>query len=414
MNKYVVIVESQVSDFGLRPIIEAKRKGYKTVFVTNKLARYSEIPTFDKVFSSSVDEVLEIDANSSSVILEELKKRNIDNVHGVLTICDYSLAVVAELSHYLGLPGLSIQAAENCRDKLKMREACKAKGVAIPAYLHAETEEAAVNFAEQIGFPVVTKPMTDSASVDVKLSWSADDVRRSFKEHMRSSINIRGQLKRKGMLLEEYMSGPEVSVESVYVNGERFFYGVTDKQLSAHPYFVEVGDTFPSLLPKDLCERCIDVCREALDAVGHDFGVAHVEIKITEVGPKIVEVNGRVPGNEITKIIELATGVDLLVIAVDQYVGDVPDWQPRQSLAAASVYLTSSITGEIRAISGIELLDHVPGLVKKTLYVSVGDEVSAASSNHDILGALVIQSDHSGLARRWVDMAANQIKFEIV
>ncbi|WP_339483505.1 ATP-grasp domain-containing protein [Pseudomonas sp. RL_5y_Pfl2_73] len=412
MKNYYVVIETQVSDFGLLPLIKAREKGYTTVFCTNRLERYSKIPSYNVVIDN-VDHVLEFDTNDVDKIINELRRNSISPISGVITICDYSLEIVAQVAAALNLPSLTHIAASNCRDKLNMREACRKNGVSVPEYLHAETLEVALQFAKKIDFPVVVKPMTDSASVGVILCWSQDDVEQAFRALNKTSSNVRGQAKRYGVLIEEYMIGPEVSVESIFVKGERFFYGVTDKSLGKHPYFVEIGDTFPSELPQMLQNNCIETSRAALNAVKHDFGVSHVELKITKKGVMVVEINGRVPGNEITKLVELSTGIDLLDCQVELSLGRHPKFEPTQQNAAASVYFTSLTSGVVQQITGLELASRVDGIVKIQVDVDTGDYVQAASSNHDILGTVVTHAPTSAMARRLADTAAIQVEFNI-
>lgn len=411
MKAYFVVVETQVSDFGLEPLAKAKAKGYSTVFCTNKVERYNDIPSYSSVMAE-VDHLLEFDTNDPGAIIDELKRNSISPIAGIVTICDYSLGVVAKAARELGLPSLSPIAAENCRDKLKMRESCQKKGVDIPSYLCAETFEEAIGFATKVNYPVVVKPMTDSASVGVTLCWSPDEIKVAFTTLNSSPVNIRGQRKRRGVLIEEYMLGLEVSVESILVKGERHFYGVTDKNISSHPYFVEIGDTFPSQLPDQIQDECIRTAKAALEAVGHDFGVSHVELKITKSGVKVVEVNGRVAGNEITNLVSLSTGIDLLDCQVALSLGREPSYRPTQKKAAASTYFTSQTSGIIKNISGVDLARSTEGVVKLEVYLNKGDHVQTAKSNHDILGTVVVQSSSSAMARRLADTAAIQIRFE--
>lgn len=126
--------------------------------------------------------------------------------------------------------------------------------------------------------------------------------------HRDGTHRLRGQPREAGALVEEYLVGPEVSVESLSYHGETVLLGVTDKMLGPHPCFFERGETFPSVLPPELTQACADVARAAPEAVGHDFGAARVEVKLTAKGPRLIEVNARMGGAQITRLVRESTG----------------------------------------------------------------------------------------------------------
>ncbi|MFD9339491.1 ATP-grasp domain-containing protein [Streptomyces sp. NPDC060028] len=264
-----------------------------------------------------------------------------------MTVTDYNIPVVAQVAARFGLPGLSPVAARNCRDKL----------------------------------PDAAGP-SGGRSRGPRLPPGDE--------------RLRGQPRRPGALVEEYLLGFEVSVESVLVDGERRFLGVTDKALGPHPYFVEMGDTFPSMLSAPVREECTELARRPLEALGHDFGAAHVEVKMTADGPRIVEVNGRVPGAEITRLIREATGVYLQREVVKLHTGRPADLTPTRDRAAASRHLAARQSGTLTGIDGADLAHRDPGVVEVDLEAHPGDPVRPAESNLDLLGYVVAAGDTTG------------------
>ena len=100
----------------------------------------------------------------------------------------------------------------------------------------------------------------------------------------------------------------QVSVETVTADGATHVVGVTDKSIAGDPWFVESGHMFPADLPTADAEA---VAVAAIEALGLDRGVAHTEVKLTPDGPKLVEVNPRPAGNQITELVRRVTGIDL-------------------------------------------------------------------------------------------------------
>ncbi|MFF1560698.1 ATP-grasp domain-containing protein [Streptomyces sp. NPDC058279] len=406
----LAVVESQLSNFGLTPLRAASELGFHTVLVSNDPDRYRVVSLAEEVFARHIDEIVRTDTNSVDAVVAALEPFRADGrLRGVLTVTDYNIPIVAEAAARLGLPGLNPKAAATCRDKLLMREACAAAGVAVPGFHQAVGEEDALAAAGRFGYPCVVKPMTESASIGVTLCRTPDEVLAAYREISSKPTDFRGQPRRPGALVEEYLLGFEVSVESVLAEGERVFLGVTDKALGPHPHFVEMGDTFPSMLSASVREECVDLARRALEAVGHDFGAAHVEVKMTANGPFVVEVNGRMPGAEITQLIREATGVYLQREVVRLHAAQQADLTATRSRAAASRYLAARGTGILTSIGGADLARRVPGVVDVDLEAHPGDTVRPAENNLDLLGYVVAVGDTTGDAVRRAEAALGQL-----
>jgi biotin carboxylase len=404
----VAVVETQLSNFGLTPLRAAHELGYHTVLVSRDPQRYRALATADEVFARHVDAVLVTDTNSADAVCEALAQRT-GRLAGILTVTDYQVPIVAEVARRLGLPGLSPEAARRCRDKLLMRRACVAAGVPVPRFHHVTTMPGALAAVADTGLPCVVKPMTESASIGVTLCRTHDEVAAAYRSISSVPTDFRGQPRRPGALVEQYLLGVEVSVESVLVDGRRDVLGVTDKALGPHPYFVEIGDNFPSLLSAPLRDACVETALAALAAVGHDFGAAHVEVKVTDDGPYTVEVNGRMAGDEITQLIRAATGVYLQREVVRLHAGEAPDLRRTRTRAAAARYLVASTAGRLNAIDGLDLARRVPGIVEVELDARPGDPVAPATSNLDLLGHVLAVADTTGDAALLAEAALGQL-----
>lgn len=405
-----VVVEAQLSTSGIRPLEVAHRLGYESVFLTNDPDRYRGIETYANTISGSVAEVVTADTNSVAGILAGVER--FGSLRALYTHCDYNLPLVAEAAAKLGLPGLSPRAAETARDKLATRRACAEAGVPGPGFAHATTEEEAVGAARRLGFPCVVKPMTESASTGVALAFTEARVRELFHGIADVPEDARGQLRRPGVLVEEYLLGYEVSVETVTFEGRTRVLGVTDKNLGGAPYFAETGDTFPSALPPEVTDRLARTSVDALGAIGFDFGAAHTEIKLTADGPKLVEVNARIGGAEIAALVEYAFGVPYLEQVLRMHVGERPELDAVKRGAAASRYLAARRPGIVTAVHGLDLAARVSGVTEVEVKVGPGAAIGPPTSNHELLGHVVAVGATPAEAGRLADAALAQIDLE--
>ncbi|MFE4974503.1 ATP-grasp domain-containing protein [Kitasatospora sp. NPDC056651] len=410
----IAIVETGRGEYGLQPLIRARELGLRPVLVTDDLGRYAVDDASRELIERTVHAVVSADTTDGAAVTEALRPyQERGELCGALAVIDYYVTVVAEAARALGLPGLAPQAAHAARNKLRTREVCLEHGVPAPRFVRAMSAREAVRAAESVGFPCVVKPLTEAASIGVRLCRTAEEVAGHYGLLTESALDMRGIAKPGGVLVEEYLTGYELSVEVLTTGAGPQVVGVTDKALAPHPYFVEIGETFPTQLPDAVRDEAVAVALAALRAIGHDFGAAHVEIKMTADGPRLVEVNARMAGAQIGRIIREATGLDLLAEVLRLHAGLEPELSVSRNAAAASRYLTAVDGGVLDGFGGVDLVERLPGVLAVDLYARPGTEVRRGRSNADVLGHLVVRADTPAEAARWAETAALMLTAEV-
>ncbi|MEU2357698.1 ATP-grasp domain-containing protein [Streptomyces misionensis] len=272
-------------------------------------------------------------------------------VAGVLTYLENHVVLAARLADRFALPGNAPAAVEACRDKYLTRSLLAAAGVpSARSYLVADAETA-VEYAVLLGGPVVIKPRSLAGSAGVHRADTPDQVRDAFQAAKDASLFGMERTGEAGVLIEEYLDGPEVSVECVVLGrGTVHVAAVTRKYLGDEPAFQEVGHLVDATDPLLADRRIHDVAVDALSAVGISSGVMHVEMRLTRLGPRIIEINARLGGDLIPHLVHLATGLNLPQINADLATGVAPELIPSQSQSAAVRFLLPAVTGYVTAV----------------------------------------------------------------
>lgn len=234
-----------------------------------------------------------------------------ERINGILTICsDRPMTVVARVGEKLGLNTVSYDTSIKATNKAKMRLALKENNVPIPAFAVCASKDEFEENIKSFEYPFIVKPSDNSGSRGITLVNNHEDAEVAYdyaKENTLDGI----------VLVEEYMTGPEVSVEIFVYDGEPKVIQVTDKITTGAPHFVEMGHTQPSALAEDVIDNIREVAVAATKALGIDKGPAHVEIKVTQEGAKIVELGARLGGDYIaTDLVPLSTGFDMVKATV--------------------------------------------------------------------------------------------------
>lgn len=253
--------------------------------------------------------------------------------HPVVAVLGWDEPLViptARIADMLGVPGLGAVGVMNCRDKHRTRQLLTAAGLPQPRFALSATADEARAAAAAIGYPVVVKPRALGASIGVVLAADEAELNAAFR--VAEDAGFAGDEPfRGGALVEEYIAGPEVSIDAAVFKGEYLPMYVAHKTVGMHPYFEELGHVVDAADPLLADEAFLDVLVTAHRVLAVENGITHTEVKLTERGPLIVEVNGRPGGDLITYIGLLATGIDAGRALVDIETGTRPDVTAHQS-----------------------------------------------------------------------------------
>jgi biotin carboxylase len=224
----------------------------------------------------------------------------------------YDEALVLPTAHVveaLGLPGMDVNATRNCRDKYRTRQALARAGIPQPCSVAVASVGQARDVAGRLGYPVILKPRGLGASQGVVLVRSAKDLVPGY--HAAVSASYPGvPTFHDGVLVEEYVAGPEISVDGIVADGRYRPLFLARKELGPLPYFEETGHVVDPGDPLLARADVLDVLTATHAALGVHRGVTHTEMKLTSGGVKIIEVNARLGGDLIPYLGMAATGVD--------------------------------------------------------------------------------------------------------
>lgn len=236
---------------------------------------------------------------------------------GVLCYDELSLVPAAGAARALGLPGSSPEAIAACRDKHRGRRLLTDAGVAQPASVAVSTLEEALEAAASIGYPVVIKPRALAGGNGVIRIDGPDGLKEHFAVTAQANFGDSTRYKEHGVLVEECMTGPEISIDAVYQGGAVVPLALARKQLGFAPSFEETGHTVDAQDPLLADAALFGMLAEAHRALGLDHLVTHTEVRLTPNGPRIVEINARLGGDLIPYIAGLANGIDAALAAAD-------------------------------------------------------------------------------------------------
>lgn len=391
MSKKIMILGASILQ--LPAIQQAKKLGLKVVVVDmNPNAVGFQEEGIEKEVISTID---------IPKVLEAAKKHKID---GIMTLAsDMPMRTVAAVAKEMKLIGIDEQTAINATNKYEMRKALEKANVPIPSFYKVSSLEELDNCINKFNGKFITKPADNSGSRGIFLVEDKSQAKQAF-------IYSKSNSRNGDVVVEEYMEGPEVSVETLTIDGVCNVIQITDKLTTGAPHFVEMGHSQPSQLDFETQMKIREIAISANKAIGIKNGPSHTEIIVTKDGPKIVELGARLGGDCITThLVPLSTGVNMVESCIKIALGENPDIKRKINNGSAIRYLDQH-QGVIKDIYGIESAKKIKGVEKVYLSVIRNEIVTNINNSSSRIGFVIAKGKTSKEAVDNCNKAIKRIK----
>ncbi|MFD9380601.1 ATP-grasp domain-containing protein [Streptomyces sp. NPDC059999] len=332
----------------------------------------------------AVVELLPLDvAGDPAGALKALRERHeATPFDGIVTLYDPFVPFAADAAELLGLPGIGPTVARNAQDKRIMRERLAAAGLNVPRFVRLDpTDDPAATVADAgLAFPVVVKPALGMSSLGVTRVDSGDALGAVVTDVRRVSAGTADG--GAGLIVEEYLDGPEFAVESLVHEGRVQVLSIGYKGDPRGPYFEESVYRAPAALPEAVRA---DVVREVIAAhaaLGITLGPTHTELRLRGGStPYLLEMGARIGGSGVSHYIaENVTGVDLAAETLRIAAGLPPLPAVEQGFtepvaASANYIVPCGGHGTITALHGLDETEADPRVDHVVRMLAPGDVV---------------------------------------
>jgi biotin carboxylase len=349
------------------------------------------------------DHALAIDTADVAAVTAAARRLGVAGV--VTAASDVAVGAVASVVDALGLPGVGSEVAARCRDKLATFECLQRHGLATPRALKvANIAQAEAHVAELGGYPVVVKPRSSAGGRGVWVVTGRDQLEAAIARAQSYAGPDRS------VLLQQYARGLSVGAEAVFWRGELLACFVLDDQYQ-EGFVSPVGHSLPCTLPEATQALVRDAVARYGAALGIDHGPANFDLRLSDAGVSLIEVNMRLGGNSITEVVQLAYGVDLSAAAVSAaFARDPADLlQPICSQPAAARLILRRGDGVVRMRRQHTDCAALAGVVKLDLSVVAGERAAMRVDEWALLGRCITRADRPDAAAR----LAERIAFDV-
>ena len=382
-------------------------RGDSFTFLTSDLASYQAQPAVGASLARAV-ECLECPGFAYAEVEVALAERHgRQPFEALVCMVDIRIVVAARLAQRLGLRFLNPDTAALLRDKFSVRQRLQARGVPQAGHRLATSEDEILAAIEELGFPVLIKPCDGYASQNVVVIEGPEDLEPWISpvpslaaQAMDYGLGVRSNQR---FVIERYLTGSFIGCDTMSEGGRHHFLGLNEKVMRPPPSFTIRGGCFIPAAPG--METIRDYAFSMLDAVGFDFGAAHIEMMITADGPELIEINPRLVSAKIPRLMGYGLGRSVYADLVSLHLGESAFLtQDHAGLFAVSRWITADRAGRLTRVILPEWND--PGVCSFEILKREGAPVRPPFENVDRVGyvmtAGVNRSEAEALAERWI------------
>jgi biotin carboxylase len=338
--------------------------------------------------------------------------RKLRKIDGAICVAADAPMTVAAVNKRLGLSGITEESARLACDKLAMKERFLAAGVPIPWFAPVSTPQALQRIAIERGRNLVIKPVDSRGSRGVQRVEQVEDLAKAFAFAQQHSPSDR-------VMVEQYLSGPQVSTESIVVDGVCHTPGFSDRNYEYleryAPFFIENGGDLPSHLPDDIQQKVKDVVAQAAAALGITNGTVKGDMVVHKGEPHVIELAARLSGGFFcTREIPLNTGVDFVGLAIRVALGEKPSLEeltPKQQTPVIQRYAFPN-PGRVMKVSGAEEARKIPGVTEVIVTAKEGDVIPPAGDKRPSAAMVLATGSTREAALEAANDALSHIRIE--
>jgi biotin carboxylase len=314
-------------------------------------------------------------------------------IDAVIGVDDVTAVTAAAIAQAIGLPHNSIASVTAARNKRLMRELLSGQNIPVPHHTVFPLDGDPKQFAKQVDYPCVLKPLMLSASCGVIRANDEEEFRQAFSRvgALLTNMGLVVQDEQaRWILVEDFVPGIEVALEGLLTQGTLQPLAIFDKPDPLNgPFFEETIYTTPSRLSSDLQQSVVTCASRTAQALGLREGPVHGEFRVNEHGVWVIEMAARAIGGRCSSTLNFASGMSLEELILRHALRMPLPPLTRQERAAGVMMLPIPYGGRLREVRGQAEARAVPGIEELTITAEPGDELVPLPEGTCYLGFLL-------------------------
>lgn len=391
MNKNSILIFGG-GDNQLTLIKAAKERDYFTVVID---------PNYDAPGKLIADVFEVVSPKDFEVTCRVIEKYN---VKGIATAqMENPLLLMAQVAERYNFIFPTVAQIQRARNKFLMKHAFIKNDVpCAKGKLFTKEQNINEKDLENYDFPLIIKPADAFSSRGVlKVN--------SFNQIMQNENFSRSFSSDNSIIVEEFIEGKEYSIESITFKGQTHIIQYTEKITTDHPYLVEMGHIQPAELNENSKAEIIEIVKKAIKALELDNCATHTELKLTNKGPKIIEIGARLGGDYISSYLTFqSTGISMDVAVAEIAMGNKPELRNTLNQYSGIFYFHLGDGKKVVRIENWNEILKFKNVVYANLFVKTGEIVPALTDSAKRSGFVILRS---GTKKNLLNSSGEALKF---
>ncbi|RFU62599.1 ATP-grasp domain-containing protein [Peribacillus saganii] len=400
--KTIVFISTNKSGSSREAIKAAQRLGYFTVLFTDNnrfIEQRLEFPDINQMIYCSLS-----DYNKMKENIRKLQKQGL-KIEAVMSFIDPYVNVAVSLTELCAESVVSSKVILDMEDKVLTRNILKD----LPVSPYFAIYKSGQNLQTFIGrqknhLPLIVKSPISAGSKDVILAKTETELMQAITKLRKKAATI---------LVEQYLTGPQYLIETVVYQGKVHIIAVIEQEITYDKRFIVTGYSLAADIEQSFYDNILTAVTAIIDSFGVMNGACHLEMRLVEDEWKLIEINPRISGGAMNRIIEEGYGINLVEQTIKLLLGDSPDLTPKHIKYVYVQYITVNQKGQVNKITGKERASEHQGVKEVYIKARKGKYVRPPLSMGDRYGYVLAVSDVKEDAKKIAQEAANEITFDI-
>ena len=402
--KTIIFIGTNKSGSSREAIRAAVRLGYFTVLFTNNEKQIKQRKEY-----VDVHEMIFVDTTnllSMQIEIRSLQSKG-NEIVTIVSFVDSNVSRAIKLCEEFCPNGTSYKAVEIMENKARTRISLHGLPYS-PKYL---TLSAKVKMEPKVintlpDFPLIVKSSSSTGSKDVMLASDLEQLQRYIRKLNEKESN-------ESVIIEEFIEGEQYLVEAMVHNKKIQIAGVIEQEITYGKRFIITGYGVLAIVPKQLNDSIMEVLESIVEVLEIQNGALHVEMRLTENGWKLIEINPRISGGAMNTMLKAAFGFDLVEETLKLYLGERPSLVQKHRHFIFTQYVIIEKNGILEKVTGKNRAKKSPGVVEVYVKPKKGTQLMPPLSMGHRYAYVIAQGRTLESAKVLAKKAAEEIQFHL-
>lgn len=394
----ILFIESARSGSSREALAAATLLGFKTVLLTRKKQFLRQFDESTQIYC--VDHINERVIRNT---IQALRQQGY-TIRAIMSFVDSYVSMAATLSNEFCQSAISVEALKVLENKCETRNVLRTNATFFTYEAFIPSAIQPSFYTAERSFPQILKKAISNGSKDLFKIETAEQLEAVID-------NILTMNSHEQWLLEEYVEGPQYIIELAVCKGIPTIIAIIQQQITHDVTFVVTGYEVCMTIEQKMYEELLSAVEDILRAIGLHHGTCHLEMRYTDLGWKLIEINPRMSGGAMNRMVEEAFGISIVEETIKLFIGEEPDFHKKKMQPVYTSYITLAKAGYLLQIEGAEQAKTTPGLIEVHVSAAIGSLMTPALSMGCRYGYVMAKGITQEEAKNRAEHAANLLTF---